>query len=152
MTQMRTSYRACRRITRRASSTFYLASLLFDHDTKRDVWALYAFCRIADDIADSKDLTPQQKRHRLGLMRQAIMTNTASSLEPAIWPAVFSIIKRHKLPKQEMIDVLRGVSSDINFKQPTTWEDLDHYSYLVAGVVGILMARLLGVVQTRTLE
>lgn len=152
MTKLASSYRACGRITRRASSTFFLASILFDHDTRRDIWALYAFCRVADDIADSQDLRTNQKRHRLGLMRQAIMTMQPSTVEPQIWPALFSVIRRHKLPQAELVDVLRGVGSDINFHQPNTWEDLDRYSYLVAGVVGVLMARLLGVNQVRTLE
>lgn len=144
MTSLRQSYRACRRITARASSTFYLVSLLFDGDTRRDIQVLYAFCRIADDIVDASGLSDNEKRAQLRAMKRAIETLEPVEVAADIWPAMFVIMHRHKLPKAELVDVLRGVASDIRFRQPENWQDLDRYSYYVAGVVGLLSARVLG--------
>lgn len=146
------SYLACRQVTCRASSTFWLATLMFDLDTRRSIRALYAFCRVADDISDTGDLSRSERIARLRAMRQAIISRQPASISPDIWPAVFDTIDRHKLPLKELETVLRGVAQDINFRQPTTLSELDAYSYMVAGVVGILSARVLGGYRKATLE
>lgn len=150
MTSLAQSYRACRRITARASSTFYLASLLFDAPIRRDIQVLYAFCRVADDIVDASKHSDEQKRALLKAMQQAIDTHQACEVEPEIWPALFAIQARYRLPKAQLKDVLRGVGSDIVFAQPKTLAQLDEYSYYVAGVVGLLSARILGAQKAST--
>lgn len=149
---LKQSYQACRRVTAQASSTFYLASLLFEGATRRDIQALYAFCRVADDIADSATLTSREKRSKIAAMRSAITKRKAPEVEPAIWPAVWRVADEYALPKAELLEVLDGVESDIDFRQPKTLRDLDVYSYYVAGVVGILSARILGVTTKRGFE
>lgn len=145
------SYQHCARITRQASSTFSLATWLFDTDTRRSIRALYAFCRIADDIADSTTLTTRQKQRGLKSLRQAITTRQASRVGQDIWPALFDTIQRHNLPVSELELILDGVASDITFHQPLTIAELDRYSYLVAGIVGVLSARILGGYKKSTL-
>ena len=144
MSELTSSYAYCRRITRRASSTFYLASLLFDAPTRRDIQTLYAFCRIADDIADDESLHERDKLNRLQAMKQAVALRTITPEPIELWPAIWEVIDRYKLPRKELKDVLRGVASDIAFEQPKSIAELDEYSYLVAGVVGELSARILG--------
>jgi len=152
MTKLAASYAAARRITRRASSTFYLASLLFEPTIRRDIQVLYAFCRVADDIADDPHLIRAMKLQRLAQMRAAL-EDGASTPEPAeIWPAVREIIAHYELPLEQLREVLEGVSSDIDFRQPKTIAELDRYSYLVAGVVGLLSARILGVRRAETFQ
>lgn len=142
---MKQSYQACRRVTAQASSTFYLASLLFQTRTRHDIQALYAFCRVADDIADSAELSVAKKRAQIQAMRQGVTTRKLPTVEAEIWPAFWQVIDRYDLPQKELLEVLEGVESDIEFAQPQTLRDLDRYSYYVAGVVGILSARILGV-------
>jgi phytoene synthase len=149
---LKQSYQACRRVTAQASSTFYLASLLFQTRTRHDIQALYAFCRIADDIADSADLNVAQKRTQIGAMRKGVTEHKLPAVEPEIWPAFWQVIERYSLPQKELLDVLEGVESDIVFTQPRTVNDLDRYSYYVAGVVGILSARILGVTSKNGFE
>ncbi len=146
------SYVACRKVTRQASSTFWLASLLFDLDTRRSIRALYAFCRTADDIVDASKLNKSEKIAQIRAMRQALITKQPAEIAPDIWLAVFDTMQSHKLPIVEMETVLRGVAQDITFRQPTTLQELDRYSYMVAGIVGILSARVLGGYRKATLE
>ena len=151
MTSPRASRAACARITRRASSSFTFATYLFDPETRHAVQALYAFCRVADDIADSPTLTTQSKRQQLAMMRRALKLRKVPPIEPEIWPAVFSMIEAHHIPLPELETILEGVHSDITFRQPLTIGELDRYSYQVAGVVGILCARILGATKRSTL-
>lgn len=150
MSELTDSYAYCRRITRRASSTFYLASLLFDTTTRRDIQTLYAFCRIADDIADDAMMSEADKLARLKAMEEAITARNLAPQPEELWPAIRVVIDTHRLPHRQMQDVLRGVKGDIAFRQPETLADLDHYSYLVAGVVGELSARILGATKSST--
>lgn len=151
-TSLKQSYTACRLVTRRASSTFWLASLLFDYDTRRSIRALYAFCRTADDIVDATQLTKAEQITQIKAMRQSLVTKKPAKVAPEIWPAVFDTMRTHKLPISELETVLKGVAKDIQFRQPTTLLELDRYSYMVAGVVGVLSARVLGGYRTATLE
>lgn len=151
MSGLRASYTACARITRRASSSFALATYLFDTESRRAIQALYAFCRIADDIADNPQLSARTKRQRLHAMRRALTMQKIPPIQPEIWPAVFETIRHHRLPIDELTTVIDGVTSDITFRQPLTIGDLDRYSYQVAGVVGVLCARILGAPKRSTL-
>ena len=46
------AYDYCRRVTRRASKTFYWGSMFLPPSKRRAIWAVYAFCRVVDDIVD----------------------------------------------------------------------------------------------------
>ncbi len=151
MTHLRASYAACARITRRASSSFTLATYLFDSEMRRAIQALYAFCRVADDIADDKAASASSKRRKLAMLRKAITLRKIPPIEPAIWPAIFTMVETYRIPIEEMHTILDGVTSDIDFRQPLTVADLDRYSYEVAGVVGVLCARILGASKRSTL-
>ena len=51
-TALRSAYRHCERLTRSHSRTFYMASSLMPTGKRRAVRALYAFCRVSDDLVD----------------------------------------------------------------------------------------------------
>ncbi|MEI7819073.1 MAG: phytoene/squalene synthase family protein [bacterium] len=152
MTSLSASYRACAQITREASSTFSLSAWLFDRDTRRSIQALYAFCRTADNIADSSKLTIRQKQAGLRALRTALTSQQPAKIAADMWPALFHTMKNHNLPVAELDIILDGVSSDIGFRQPLTIGELDRYSFKVAGIVGVLSARILGGYKKSTLE
>ena len=53
--QTRRAYQLCRAITREHSRTFFIASSLMRAEHRRAIQALYAFCRVSDDIVDHND-------------------------------------------------------------------------------------------------
>ena len=146
------SYRVCTSLIRRASSTFYLASLPLDRDTRLSLRALYAFCRTVDDISDSTKLQPRQKQAALSAISQALSRQQMPRYARDIWPALYHTMQVHKLPLDEILTVIKGVETDIHFVQPQTLAELDRYSYQVAGVVGVLSARILGAFKQSSLE
>jgi phytoene synthase len=48
--QLRQAYRYCAWLTARHSKSFYLSSALLPTDKRRATRALYAFCRVGDDL------------------------------------------------------------------------------------------------------
>lgn len=137
------SFRYCRDITRQASSTFFLASRLFPKSVRRDLYALYAFCRVADDIADAPGLDVATRRQELSLLTHTLKTERYSEGD-RLWPAFFDVVQRHGIAKQCFFDLLKGVGQDITPFTIRSIADLDEYSYLVAGTVGIMCAHVLG--------
>ena len=60
------AYKACARITRKEARNFYFAFLSLPKAQRRAVYALYAFCREADDVADAAPLAPHLRDEECG--------------------------------------------------------------------------------------
>ena len=136
------SYRYCRSVTKHASSTFYLASFLCSKDVRQDLYAVYAFCRIADDLADAPGLDDDRRRRELDLLSRTLRTKRYTE-DDMLWPAFFDTIERRGIPLHYFDEILKGVMSDIDPHTPKNIQELEHYSYLVAGVVGIVCVYIL---------
>lgn len=145
------SFRYCRSVTRQASSTFYLASRMFARDVRRDLYAVYAFCRIADDIADAPGLSALKRQQELDLLAHTLKTERYSEGD-TLWPAFFDVIERYNIPKTYFSELLEGVRTDISPFEIKTLADLDRYSYLVAGTVGLMCTYILGQSDKQTLQ
>ncbi len=137
------------------SNSFALASLFFESEMRRDAQMLYAWCRRCDDVIDGQHLggdapdalmTSDERRRLLEELRRL----TARSLtgEPTGDPAFDSfaeVAARHQLPVQYANDLLDGFEFDIDAATYATIGDTLRYCYGVAGVVGVMMAIVMGV-------
>ena len=133
------------------SKSFAAASKLFDPATRERAWLLYAWCRRCDDIADGQD-------HGHGMSRVddaparvreiAVLTATAlagkSTGEPA-FDALGLVAGETNLPHHWPRDLIAGFELDAQGWQPRSGDDLYRYCYHVAGVVGCMMAVVMGV-------
>jgi phytoene synthase len=135
----------------RGSKSFALASRLFDPVTRERAWLLYAWCRACDDLADGQDMghgmtVVADAQDRL----QTIRTRTALAFagEPAGDPAFdgFGIVAREcGISPALADDLIRGFALDADDWRPRSENDLFLYCYHVAGVVGVMMALVMGV-------
>jgi phytoene/squalene synthetase len=135
----------------RGSKSFAAASLLFDHATRERAWLLYAWCRACDDIADGQD-------HGHGmtvvddaparLVRLSAMTEGALAGhivgEPA-FDALRIVAAETRMPHRFARDLVAGFALDAREWRPRSEDDLYKYCYHVAGVVGCMMAVVMGV-------
>jgi len=137
------AYAYCQRITREIARTFYYGSLFLPAEKRRAAWALYAFCRIADDIADERDLYPNPLA-ALQRWRQALLGAYAGRPRGPVMRAWADTLTRYPIPLQPALDLLSGVEMDIAGASFARFDDLQRYCYRVAGVVGLLMAPVLG--------
>jgi phytoene synthase len=142
------------------SKSFAAASRLFDPVTRRSAVMLYAWCRHCDDVIDGqeggRDAAPveaDEVRARLaGLVEQ---TRAVYAGQPASTPAFAAfqeVVRRHDLRQDYALDHLAGFAMDVEDRQYRTLADLLEYCYHVAGVVGLMMAQVMGVRDEQTLD
>lgn len=137
---------------RRGSKSFALASRLFDPTTRDLVWDLYAWCRHCDDVVDG-----QTSGHEARPMRAAdrharvarLRADTAAAFEgraaePA-FEALVRVVVTTGLPRVLADDHLDGFAMDAADRRYRSVDETLDYCYHVAGVVGLMMAWVMGV-------
>ena len=131
-------------ITGAAKSSFSLGMKLLARPRRQAMRAVYAFCRVVDDIADG-DLMPAQKRDLLQAWRVEIDRLFDGAPVSAIGHALVQPIADYDLPKAEFLMMIDGMEMDANgpIVAPST-EDLLAYNRRVAGSVGLLSMRVFG--------
>jgi phytoene synthase len=133
----------CARLTRKSRSNFYYSFLFLSRDKREAMYAVYAFCRSVDDVADgSAPLAEKQGaleswRHELdqcyrGLPTHPITTKLAHSLQ------------RFPIPKEYFDELIAGVEMDLTRNRYPTFHELYAYCYRVAGVVGLMCIEIFG--------
>ncbi|GGC98052.1 phytoene/squalene synthase family protein [Aquisalinus flavus] len=147
-----------RQAIEQGSRSFALASLLFTPDMQRDAHMLYAWCRHCDDVIDGQNLgffdgdpsaqddTPEAMQARLAhLQVQTIAALNGEPVEGPEFAAFQQVALAHDMPHQHPLDLLEGFRMDATDYQYTTLQDTLDYCYHVAGVVGVMMAIIMGV-------
>lgn len=138
---------------RQGSKSFARAAMLFDRQTRQSVMMLYAWCRYCDDVIDGQTLGHDAQalcRHdrleRLQLLQQETERVCAGD-EPSLpaFAALAEVLRRHDLPKRYLFELLEGFAMDASETRFRTIDDTLQYCYHVAGVVGVMMARIMGV-------
>jgi phytoene synthase len=145
------AYKACREIARREAKNFYYAFLALPAARRNAICAIYAFMRQADDLADDESFSHQERRQRLnawmnewrGVCRGGISSNPA-------FVGAHDAVHRFGIPLQLLDELVAGVSMDLDRAPhggPDTYsnfDDLYHYCYLVASVVGLVSIHIFG--------
>lgn len=136
------SHAFCRRRVRRHARSFFFASTALPREKKRAAFAVYAFCRHADDLADKAGPGPKADAAlaQLGLDYDEILRQPVGRLPFA--PAFAWAVHRFQLDKEPFLLLLKGVSMDLGPVRMADWPQLRDYCYHVASVVGLIMARI----------
>lgn len=137
------SYRRCREITKSCSKTFYFASLFLPPEKRKAIWALYAFCRTADDIADTPD-SSEDRLARLDAWQDQLVAAFSGRPGDQVMIAVADAARRYDIAIQPALHLLEGARRDITVQRYATYDELLEYCYLVASTVGLLICPILG--------
>ncbi len=144
----RDPYDVCVRIARAHYENFPVASLLMPRHMRRDIAAVYAFARAADDFADEGDLPAETRHallegwaHRLRLAA-AGSTKDDGSDEGAIFAALQQTMAARNLPLSLFTDLLSAFSQDVDVTRYATWAGLMDYCRRSANPVGRLVLRI----------
>jgi len=142
-----------RQTIERGSKSFAAAARIFDPATRASAYLLYAWCRHCDDLTDGQDLgreaadlPPEIARSRLEDLRAR--TRAALAGEPVSDPLFIGlqrVVDRHRIPHRYPLEHLEGFAMDVEGRQYRELEDTIRYCYHVAGVVGVMMAYIMGV-------
>ena len=139
-----TGERICRGITRTHARTFYFASSCLPRATRTHAYAVYAFCRWADDgVDEARD--PSEAIARLDRARTALdrAYEDDSELPPGL--AAFRLTVRDRSIPRHLFDaLLDGMAMDLTIARYPDNAALDLYCYRAAGVVGLMMTHVFG--------
>ncbi len=137
------AYRYCEAVTREHSKTFYVASALLPYAQRRAARALYAFCRVTDNIIDKSDDAPDVRRANLEAWR-ALTTSHHPPADELVALAWTDARTRCNIPSGYADQLIDGVARDLEQKRYQTFDDLAAYSYGVASTVGLMAMHIIG--------
>ncbi|MFS8038698.1 phytoene/squalene synthase family protein [Xanthobacter sp. AM11] len=135
----------------KGSKSFAAAARLFDARTRADAVMLYAWCRHCDDVVDGQELghgriaSDASPAERLQLLYEE--TGRAYRGAPSAHPAFAAfaqVVARNAIPERYPLQLLEGFRMDVEGAHYATLDDTLTYCYHVAGVVGVMMALIMG--------
>ncbi len=140
------SYAAAEQVTAAWAKSFYFASRFVPMAKRRSIFALYDYCRYADNLVDLRgDRPAEEVRRRLALLAGTVRAlHAGAEADDPRWLALGDTLRRVAIPLQPMLDLLDGVAMDLEPVAMQTFADLERYSYKVAGVVGLMLGPVLG--------
>ncbi len=144
--EVRAAHRSCARAVRRAAGNFYYPFLLLPAAKRRAIYAVYGFCRRADDIADGPG-SAAERRGGLEALRAELEASLAGRPPAPAWVALADAVRRSPLTPAHLHTVIDGCAADCAPIAIATLADLERYCHGVAGVVGLLSCEIFGSVR-----
>lgn len=144
----------CEAITRAQARNFYHGLKLLPEPKRSQMYALYAYMRMLDDIADEDDGRDRARRladleswRRLthdafeGRLPDDPPTGPGGA---DIWPAFADLVGRCSIPRKVFDDAIAGQARDLGTPRFETFDELEDYCYQVAGTVGVASVHVWG--------
>lgn len=146
------SYQLCRDIARRAGTNFYCALRLMPRGKRDAMYAIYAFMRRSDDIADDSS-DPRAATVNLKAWRMAVnkALGGGETDEPVL-PALADTVARYQIGPRYFQDLLDGTEMDQTKTRYQTFDDLYQYCYRVASCVGLVVLPIFGYTDPTALD
>lgn len=144
------AYELCRQITAEYAKTFYLGTLLMPREKSKAIWAIYAWCRLTDELVDgakakytTKETLAEWEQQLESVFSGVPLDNTDIAL--------VDTIQRFPMDIQPFRDMIAGQRMDLIRNRYQTFEELKLYCYRVAGTVGLMSNAVLGIGKQKSL-
>jgi len=145
---------------KKGSKSFALASRVLPPALRDDASMLYAWCRYCDDVIDGQEMGHGQiadykigQGERLETLREETAKALAGkSMDNPVFAGLARVVETHEIDHKHPFDLLKGFEMDAEDRVYETVDDILDYSYHVAGVVGVMMANIMGVRDAQTLD
>jgi phytoene synthase len=136
--RLATAYHYCEAIVAQHSRTFSLASGLLPSEKRRAARALYAFCRVTDDVVDVPTNDPASA---LDEWRRSALDDCSSDPVIVAWT---DTRRRYGIPVRYAKQLIDGVGLDLVPRRYQTFGELASYAYGVASTVGLMLMHIVG--------
>ncbi|MFQ5658084.1 MAG: presqualene diphosphate synthase HpnD [Candidatus Methylomirabilales bacterium] len=130
-------------LVKKSRSSFYYSFLILPRPKREAIYAVYAFCRSVDDIADDPG-DVAEKAERLKAWREELDRCYAGQPTLPITNQLRDALNRYPIPKGYFEELLAGVEMDLTISRYATFDDLYPYCYRVASVVGLICIEIFG--------
>lgn len=135
----------CEALTRKHARTFSMASRFLTPEKCRAAFAIYAFCRTADDIVDEIGVSNESTmRIALATHRARLAETLRGRPDTAIFRELHWAIGRFDIPGRPFHDLIDTLYDDLQPGDFATWDDLATYCGGVASTVGEMCAHIFG--------
>jgi phytoene synthase len=136
----------CRQIVRTHARTFWLASHFLTPEKRRSAYALYAFCRLADDLVDlAAQTSPMLTAMRLATYQRDLADALDGRPQGPVFRELHRAVRRHDVPTSVLHELLEGIARDCEPVRYATWPELYRYCEGVASTVGEMCTYVFGV-------
>ena len=137
----------CGNIVRRHARTFAMASAFLPAPKRRASYALYAFCRLADDAVDRAGPNGREAvRESLRTLRAQLDDALSGGFAGPVTHETAWAIRRYGIPMAPIDELVNGVARDLDPTDYRDWPSLQAYCEGVASSVGELCTHVFGVV------
>ena len=126
---------------KREGKSFYWASFFLPKKTKKNAGILYSICRYFDDIADKNSEN-----------KSDYLRNTIEEIKNNKNNKVNIFLNKNKINNSIFIDLIEGLILDQDNIRIQNKEELIKYSYHVAGTVGLMMSKIIGVTHKKAAQ
>ena len=131
-------------IVRAAGTSFYRGMRVLPADRRHAMYAIYAFCRMVDDIADDES-TFAEKVRRLAAWRERVAGLYRGQSDGPVTRVLAAAVPRFDLREADFLAVIDGMQMDAEAPIiAPDLETLDYYCDCVAAAVGRLSVRAFG--------
>ncbi len=143
------AYDHCRNVTATHARTFYFASFFLGKPKRTACYAVYAFCRYVDDLADeygrSGNSPAAVEQAILRWRRDLESVYNGRTKEEPVLIAWTDLLRRYDIPRELPELLIEGCMSDLRPSiHVETFDELYDYCYKVASVVGLMTGRIFG--------
>ena len=139
----------------KGSKSFAVAAKLFAPETRASAFMLYAWCRHCDDVIDGQTLgfneagienpTGESALALVKDLEEKTRAACSGHAEEPVFQALSIVCAKHDIPEKYPLDLIAGFQMDAEARTYQTIDDTLLYCYHVAGVVGVMMAMVMGV-------
>ncbi len=141
----------CQQKAAQSGSSFYYSFLFLPAERRRAITALYAFCREVDDTVD--DISDSSlARTKLSWWRKEVTAMIEGTPSHPVTRALQPHLQTYQLDGAHLHAIIDGMEMDLDQTRYLDFQGLQRYCWHVAGVVGILSARIFGAVSPATLQ
>ncbi|PKL88741.1 MAG: squalene synthase HpnC [Ignavibacteriae bacterium HGW-Ignavibacteriae-2] len=131
--------------TKNHYENFPVLSLFVPKHLRKSVAVIYKFARMADDIADEGNASPEQRMDYLEKYESHLNNCLAGVFDDTFWFALKTTIDNHNLSTQNFLNLLKAFKQDIVKKRYDTFAELMAYCNNSADPVGRLILELHGI-------
>lgn len=135
------AYAYCRQIAHKHGANFSVGFRFLPRQKRRAVYAAYAFCRWADDIADEPG---QRIRERLDEWQHELEACYAGTPVHPITIALADALQNFAIPKSAFLALIEGCRQDMVKTRYETFGELLHYCQLVAASISDISLSIFG--------
>ncbi len=141
----------CQQKAAQSGSSFYYSFMFLKPERRRAITALYAYCREVDDAVDEPG-DPQVAQAKLAWWRNETAQLFSGTPQHPVTKALQPALAAYDISEQHLGEIMDGMKMDLDQQRYADFGSLQRYCHCVAGVVGLLAARIFGYQDPRTLE